>query len=235
MRILGIAGQPPRRVAQPAASPPRRGGAAGGRRARHLRRPRRDPAVRPGSRRPPAARGRALEGRHRRRRRDPRRDAGVQRLDPRPAEERLRLGLPAARRESDPLEARRRDRREHERVRRRLGPARAQEGAGDHGRERARRRAAGREGRPVASRSRTSSSAPSSASSSVRSSSQRRRRRSAASTEVDPRALAHVETRAVRVTMLLADFAQVADGKLTVVGGGWSLTGPEPCRSASRS
>lgn len=28
--------------------------------------------------------------------------------------------------------------------------------------------------------------------------------------------------------MLLADFAQVADGKLTVVGGGWSITGPEP-------
>ena len=28
--------------------------------------------------------------------------------------------------------------------------------------------------------------------------------------------------------MLLADFAQVADGKLTVVGGGWSLSGPEP-------
>ena len=28
--------------------------------------------------------------------------------------------------------------------------------------------------------------------------------------------------------MLLADFAQVADGKLTVVGGGWSLTGPDP-------
>ena len=27
--------------------------------------------------------------------------------------------------------------------------------------------------------------------------------------------------------MLVADFAQVADGKLTVVGGGWSLTGPE--------
>ena len=34
--------------------------------------------------------------------------------------------------------------------------------------------------------------------------------------------------RDVKVTMLLADFAQVADGKLTVVGGGWSLTGPEP-------
>jgi hypothetical protein len=32
----------------------------------------------------------------------------------------------------------------------------------------------------------------------------------------------------VKVTMMLADFAQVADGKLTVVGGGWSLTGPEP-------
>jgi hypothetical protein len=33
---------------------------------------------------------------------------------------------------------------------------------------------------------------------------------------------------AVKVTMLLTDFAQVADGKLTIVGGGWSLTGPEP-------
>ncbi len=32
----------------------------------------------------------------------------------------------------------------------------------------------------------------------------------------------------VKVTMLLADFAQVSDGKLTVVGGGWSRTGPEP-------
>jgi hypothetical protein len=35
--------------------------------------------------------------------------------------------------------------------------------------------------------------------------------------------------------MLLADFAQVSDGKLTVVGGGWSLTGPDPSRSGSRS
>jgi Family of unknown function (DUF6941) len=34
--------------------------------------------------------------------------------------------------------------------------------------------------------------------------------------------------RLVKVTMLLADFAQVADGKLTVVGGGWSLSGPDP-------
>jgi hypothetical protein len=32
----------------------------------------------------------------------------------------------------------------------------------------------------------------------------------------------------MKVTMLLADYAQVADGKLTVVGGGWSLTGPDP-------
>ena len=28
--------------------------------------------------------------------------------------------------------------------------------------------------------------------------------------------------------MLLADYAQVADGKLTIVGGGWSVTGPMP-------
>ncbi len=32
----------------------------------------------------------------------------------------------------------------------------------------------------------------------------------------------------MHVTILLADFAQVSDGKLTIVGGGWSLTGPEP-------
>jgi hypothetical protein len=32
----------------------------------------------------------------------------------------------------------------------------------------------------------------------------------------------------VKVTMLLADYAQVADGKLTIVGGGWSVTGPMP-------
>ena len=34
--------------------------------------------------------------------------------------------------------------------------------------------------------------------------------------------------RSMKVTMLLADYVQVSDGKLTVVGGGWSLTGPEP-------
>jgi hypothetical protein len=32
----------------------------------------------------------------------------------------------------------------------------------------------------------------------------------------------------MKVTMLLADYAQVADGKLTIVGGGWSVTGPAP-------
>ena len=32
----------------------------------------------------------------------------------------------------------------------------------------------------------------------------------------------------MKVTMLLADFAQVADGKLNVIGAGWSITGPQP-------
>lgn len=32
--------------------------------------------------------------------------------------------------------------------------------------------------------------------------------------------------------MLLADSAQVADGKLYILGGGWSLTGPDPMPSA---
>ena len=32
--------------------------------------------------------------------------------------------------------------------------------------------------------------------------------------------------------MLLCDGAQVADGKLFVLGGGWSLTGPDPMPSA---
>jgi hypothetical protein len=36
----------------------------------------------------------------------------------------------------------------------------------------------------------------------------------------------------VKVTMLLCDAAQVADGKLFVLGGGWSLTGPDPMPSA---
>ena len=32
--------------------------------------------------------------------------------------------------------------------------------------------------------------------------------------------------------MLLCDAAQVADGKLYILGGGWSMTGPEPVPSA---
>lgn len=32
--------------------------------------------------------------------------------------------------------------------------------------------------------------------------------------------------------MLLADSAQVADGKLYILGGGWSITGPDPTPSA---
>lgn len=36
----------------------------------------------------------------------------------------------------------------------------------------------------------------------------------------------------VRVTMMLCDAAQVADGKLYVLGGGWSLVGPDPMPSA---
>lgn len=32
----------------------------------------------------------------------------------------------------------------------------------------------------------------------------------------------------VKVTLLLADFAQVSEGKLSVIGGGWSITGPAP-------
>ncbi|HEX6654712.1 MAG TPA: hypothetical protein VF153_00720, partial [Candidatus Limnocylindria bacterium] len=30
----------------------------------------------------------------------------------------------------------------------------------------------------------------------------------------------------MKVTLMLADFAQVSDGKLTIVGGGWSVTAP---------
>ncbi len=36
----------------------------------------------------------------------------------------------------------------------------------------------------------------------------------------------------MRVTMLLCDFAQVADGKLYISGGGWSVAGPQPSPSA---
>jgi len=36
----------------------------------------------------------------------------------------------------------------------------------------------------------------------------------------------------MRVTILLADFAQAVGGKLYIMGGGWSLTGPAPSPSA---
>ena len=36
----------------------------------------------------------------------------------------------------------------------------------------------------------------------------------------------------MQVTMLFADAAQVANGKLFILGGGWSVTGPEPSPSA---
>ena len=36
----------------------------------------------------------------------------------------------------------------------------------------------------------------------------------------------------MKVSMMLADSAQVADGKIYMLGGGWSLTGPAPTPSA---
>lgn len=36
----------------------------------------------------------------------------------------------------------------------------------------------------------------------------------------------------MKAAMLLADAAQVADGKLYILGGGWSVTGPEPAPMA---
>jgi hypothetical protein len=36
----------------------------------------------------------------------------------------------------------------------------------------------------------------------------------------------------MRATMLLCDSAQVADGKLYILGGGWSLIGPDPAPTA---
>jgi len=41
-----------------------------------------------------------------------------------------------------------------------------------------------------------------------------------------------ISVQGMRVTMLLCDSAQVADGKLYVLGGGWSLIGPDPTPSA---
>lgn len=36
----------------------------------------------------------------------------------------------------------------------------------------------------------------------------------------------------MKVTIILADAAQAVDGKLYILGGGWSITGPEPVPSA---
>src|SRR5262249_16481253 len=36
----------------------------------------------------------------------------------------------------------------------------------------------------------------------------------------------------IRATMLLADSAQAAEGKLYILGGGWNITGPDPSPSA---
>lgn len=36
----------------------------------------------------------------------------------------------------------------------------------------------------------------------------------------------------MKVTMILADFAQAVNGKLYIMGGGWSVTGPTPTPSA---
>ena len=36
----------------------------------------------------------------------------------------------------------------------------------------------------------------------------------------------------MKATLLLADSAQAVAGKLYILGGGWSVTGPEPCPSA---
>lgn len=33
----------------------------------------------------------------------------------------------------------------------------------------------------------------------------------------------------MRAAIILSDFAQVSDGKLTVVGAGWDFIGPDPC------
>jgi hypothetical protein len=41
-----------------------------------------------------------------------------------------------------------------------------------------------------------------------------------------------ITSAVVNVTMMLCDAAQVSDGKLYILGGGWSLTGPDPVPSA---
>jgi hypothetical protein len=47
-------------------------------------------------------------------------------------------------------------------------------------------------------------------------------------TELKPH---HLESK-IKVTMILADFAEAVNGKLYIMGGGWSITGPRPTPSA---
>jgi hypothetical protein len=44
--------------------------------------------------------------------------------------------------------------------------------------------------------------------------------------DMDPAALD--PDRGMKVTLMLADAAQVAEGKVNVLGGGWTVTGPQP-------
>ena len=118
--------------------------AAATRRARALRRTEGRPALRRGRRQRSGARGRAAPaGGDRRRRRGPDRDPRVQLVDPRPAQERARLGLAPVSRQRASQQAGRRDRRQHRHVRRRLGPGRGAQGAGRHRGPRGRSRAPG--------------------------------------------------------------------------------------------
>ncbi len=41
-----------------------------------------------------------------------------------------------------------------------------------------------------------------------------------------------VASGGVKLTMMLCDAAQVSEGKLYILGGGWSVTGPDPAPSA---
>lgn len=36
----------------------------------------------------------------------------------------------------------------------------------------------------------------------------------------------------MQIHLTLADFAVVQDGKFNIIGGGWNITGPQPCQSA---
>ena len=103
-------------------------------------------------------------------RRGPDRDPGVQPLDPGPAQERPRLGLPPGREERPQRQAGRGDRRLDRHVRRGLGAGRAAQGAGRPRRPRGRGRAAGRPRQGAARRRPPRALAPSSPSSSRRSS-----------------------------------------------------------------